>query len=47
LPKLTEIGTIKGIGRIYQQNFIDTYTRLAFTKVYDRKNGLVPPCRPV
>src|SRR3954452_18769247 len=26
---------------LYQQTFIDTYTRVAFVKVYDRKNALV------
>ena len=35
------VGTIKGVGRIYQQTFIDTYTKIAFAKVYDRKNALV------
>ena len=35
------MGTIKKIGRIYQQTFIDTYTKVAFAKVYDRKNALV------
>jgi len=35
------VGTIKGVGRIYQQTFVDTYTRVAFTKLYDRKNALV------
>ena len=35
------VGTIKGVGRIYQQTVIDTYSRLAFTKLYDRKNALV------
>lgn len=35
------VGTIKGVGRIYQQTFIDTYTRVAFAKLYDRKNALV------
>lgn len=35
------VGTIKGVGRIYQQTFIDTYTKLAFAKLYDRKNALV------
>ena len=35
------VGTIKSIGRIYQQTFIDTYTKVAFTKLYDRKNALV------
>ena len=35
------VGTIKGVGRIYQQTIIDTYTRVAFAKLYDRKNALV------
>ena len=35
------VGTLKGVGRIYQQTFIDTYTRVAFAKLYDRKNALV------
>lgn len=29
------------MGRIYQQTFVDTYTKVAFAKVYDRKNALV------
>jgi len=35
------VGTIKSIGRIYQQTFIDTYAKVAFAKLYDRKNALV------
>ena len=40
------VGTIKGVGRIYpggepQQTFIDTYAKVAFAKLYDRKNSLV------
>ena len=35
------VGTIMGVGRIYQQTFIDTYSRVAFAKVYDRRNALV------
>ncbi len=35
------VGTIKGVGRIYQQTFIDTYTKVAQAKLYDRKNALV------
>ena len=35
------VGTIKGIGRIYQHTFIDTYSKVAFAKLYDRKNALV------
>jgi transposase InsO family protein len=35
------VGTLKGVGRIYQQTFIDTYTKIALVKLYDRKNALV------
>jgi Transposase and inactivated derivatives len=35
------VGYIKGVGKIYQQTFIDTYTRVATAKLYDRKNALV------
>jgi len=31
---------MKGVGRIYQQPFIDTYTKVAFAKLYDRKTPL-------
>ena len=34
------VGNIKGVGRIYQQTFIDTYSRVAFAKLYDRKSAL-------
>lgn len=32
---------MKGVGRIYQQTFIDTYAKVAWVKLYDRKNALV------
>jgi len=35
------VGNLKGVGRIYQQTFIDTYCKVGFAKVYDRKNALV------
>jgi transposase InsO family protein len=35
------VGTMKGVGRIYQQTFIDTYSKVAMVKLYDRKNALV------
>lgn len=35
------VGTLKGVGRVYQQTFIDTYSRVAIVKLYDRKNALV------
>lgn len=31
------VGTLKGVGRIYQQTFIDTYSKVGFGKLYDRK----------
>jgi transposase InsO family protein len=35
------VGTLKGVGRIYQQTFIDTYSKVSILKLYDRKNALV------
>jgi transposase InsO family protein len=34
------VGNIKGVGRIYQQTFIDTYSKVAMVKLYDRKHAL-------
>jgi hypothetical protein len=34
------VGTMKGVGRIYQQTFIDTYTKVVFAKLYDRKTPI-------
>jgi transposase InsO family protein len=34
------VGNIKGVGHIYQQTFIDMYTKAAFCKLYGRKNAL-------
>jgi transposase InsO family protein len=31
------VGTLKGVGRIYQQTFIDTYTKVGFAKLYAEK----------
>jgi len=31
---------LKGVGRIYQQTFIDTYSKVAFAKLYDRKTPI-------
>ena len=33
-------GTLKGVGRIYQQTFIATYSKVACAKLYDRKTSL-------
>lgn len=34
------VGNIKGVGRIYQQTFIDSYCKVAVVKLYDRKHAL-------
>jgi len=34
------VGNIKGVGRIYLQTFVDTYSKVAFAKLYDRKNAI-------
>ena len=34
------VGNLKGVGRIYQQTFIDTYCKVAFIKLYDRKHAI-------
>jgi hypothetical protein len=33
-------GDLKGVGRVYQQTFIDTYAKVAFAKLYDRKTPI-------
>ena len=34
------VGNMKGVGRIYQQTLIDTYAKVAFAKLYDRKTPI-------
>lgn len=34
------VGNIKGVGRIYQQTFIDTYSRVAFATLYTSKHAI-------
>lgn len=34
------VGSIKGVGRIYQQSFIDTYSRVAQVKLYTEKTAI-------
>ena len=34
------VGNIKGVGRIYEQTFIDTYSRVAFAKLYQSKHAI-------
>jgi len=29
------VGYLKGVGRIYQQTVVDTYSSVAFAKLYD------------
>ena len=37
---LSHVGTLKGVGRVYQQTFVDTYAKVGFAKLYDRKTPL-------
>ena len=37
------VGTLKGVGRVYQQTFVDTYAKVGFAKLYDRKTRSPPP----
>lgn len=34
------VGTLKGVGRVYQQTAIDTYSKVGFAKLYDRKTAI-------
>ena len=34
------VGTLKGVGRVYQQTAIDTYAKVAFAKLYDAKTPI-------
>jgi len=34
------VGTIKGVGRVYQQTFVDTYSKVAFAKLYEQKTPI-------
>ena len=34
------VGTMKGVGRIYQQTFVDTYSRVAIAKLYTEKTAI-------
>ena len=50
------VGTFKGVGRIYQQTFIDTYSKVGFAKLYTEKtpvttadplkDRVIPLCAP-
>lgn len=34
------VGNLKGVGRVYQQTFIDTYSKIAFAKLYTTKTPI-------
>lgn len=34
------VGTLKGVGRVYQQTVVDTYSKIAFAKLYQMKTAL-------
>jgi transposase InsO family protein len=34
------VGTLKGVGRIYQQTFVDTYSKVAMAKLYTTKTPI-------
>ena len=34
------VGTMKGVGRIYQQTFVDTFSRVAFARLYTEKTAI-------
>jgi len=34
------VGNLKGVGRIYQQTFVDTYSKVAFAKLYTNKTPI-------
>ena len=34
------VGTLKGVGRVYQQTVVDTYAKVGFAKLYDRKTAI-------
>jgi transposase InsO family protein len=34
------VGTLKGVGRVYQQTYVDTYSKVAFAKLYTTKTPI-------
>ena len=34
------VGNLKGVGRVYQQTFVDTYSKVAFAKLYTMKTPI-------
>jgi hypothetical protein len=39
-PRTLYVGNMKGVGRIYQQTFIDTYAKVICATLYDRKTPI-------
>jgi hypothetical protein len=39
-PSTSYVGSLKGVGRVYQQTFIDTYSKVAFAKLYGDKTPI-------
>ncbi len=39
-PRIHYVGTMKGVGRIYQQTFVDTYSRISICKLYTEKAAI-------
>ena len=35
------VGTLKGVGRVYQQTFVDTYSKVAYCKLYTTKTPIM------
>jgi transposase InsO family protein len=35
------VGTLKGVGRVYQQTFVDTYSKISFCKLYTTKTPIM------
>lgn len=35
------VGNLKGVGRIYQQTFVDTYSKIAIAKLYTTKTPII------
>ena len=34
------VGTLKGVGRVYQQTYVDTYSKIAMAKLYTTKTPI-------
>src|SRR3954454_2652947 len=43
VSKFTHVGSLKGVGRVYQQTFSDIYAKVRFAKLHDRKTRSPPP----